>query len=121
MAAVMVALVSSTTFAGEGQVSNSQLTEMGLPGLTVMTDAQGAEIRGHGFAYASSYSDAFDPQLNGITMQSAKALGYRKAEAAPGARVVVKKSKGTYKNGKLSAMKSKMVLSTSGYAYASAK
>ena len=63
--AVMFALCAGTTFASDGQISKSQLSEMGIPGLQVMSDVQGLEIRGMaarawGNAYASTRFSSAD-------------------------------------------------------------
>ncbi len=63
--AVMFALCAGTTFASDGQISKSQLSEMGIPGLQVMSDVQGLEIRGMaarawGNAYAATRFSSAD-------------------------------------------------------------
>jgi len=80
IAAMLIAGVSGNALAEEGHVSQSQLSEMGLPGMTVLSDAQGEEIRGQGFAYASSTSVSRLPGTR--TRNHAKALGFKHADAA---------------------------------------
>ena len=82
IAALLVA-AAGNAFAEEGQVSQSQLAELGLPGMTAMSDAQGAEIRGQGFAFASSTSASALPGT--FSFNHASALGFNSADAATGA------------------------------------
>ena len=82
IAALLVA-AGSTAFAEEGHVSNAQLAELGLPGMTVMSDAQGEEIRGQGFAYTSSVSASALPGT--FTINYASALGHNNSASATGA------------------------------------
>lgn len=83
VAAVMVAMVSSSVFAGEGRVSQAQLASLGLSGLEVMSDAQGREIRGQGFAFAASVSGSALPGT--FNFSPAIALGFNHADASSAA------------------------------------
>ncbi len=44
--AVVALFCATSVEAGEGQVSQSQLAELGLGGMELMTDAEGEEVRG---------------------------------------------------------------------------
>ncbi len=58
-AVVALALLPCVASAADvGQVSNATLGQMGLSGLQPMTDVQGLDIRGSGFAAAGGYSRA---------------------------------------------------------------
>ncbi len=83
IAALLVAAAAGNAFAEEGRVSQSQLAELGLPGMTAMSDAQGAEIRGQGFAFTSSTSASALPGT--FTFNHASALGFNHADSATGA------------------------------------
>jgi len=83
IAALLVAGAGGAALAEEGHVSQAQLAEMGLPGMTVISDAQGEEIRGQGFAYASSVSASALPGT--FTKNHAQALGFKHADAETGA------------------------------------
>ena len=52
-----VALVAGTANAG-GQISDNTLAQMGLSGLQTMSDLQGTEVRGMGFAAVGGISVA---------------------------------------------------------------
>ena len=82
IATVLVAAIAGNALAEEGQVSQAQLAEMGLPGMTAMSDAQGTEIRGQGFAFAASISGSAVP--GSFNLSPAAALGRRSAFAASG-------------------------------------
>jgi hypothetical protein len=56
---------------------------MGLAGITEMSDAQGREIRGQGFAYAASTAASALPGT--FTANTAIALGFNHADAATAA------------------------------------
>jgi hypothetical protein len=61
MVCVMVGLAMLPCVAGAaevGQVSDATLAQMGLGGMQQMTDVQGLNIRGSGFAAAGGYSKA---------------------------------------------------------------
>ena len=62
-----VALVAGTANAA-GQISDNTLAQMGLAGLQTMSDAQGSEIRGMGFAAVVGTNTA---RLNGSTVATA--------------------------------------------------
>lgn len=83
IAAVLIALFSGTAFADEGHVSGDTLAAMGLPGMVVVSDAEGLQIRGEGFAFAQSISASALPGT--FTSNSAIALGFNHADAATGA------------------------------------
>lgn len=46
LAAVLVALVAAPALAGDGQVAQKDLSALGLGQLSVMSDAQGLQVRG---------------------------------------------------------------------------
>jgi len=48
----------SQSMAADGNLSDSMLTDMGLSSVQVMSDDQGQEIRGKGFAFAAGASYA---------------------------------------------------------------
>ena len=83
IAALLVAVAGSNALAEDGHVSQAQLAELGLPGMAVMSDAQGEEIRGQGFAYTSSVSASALPGT--FTINHASALGYNNSASATGA------------------------------------
>ena len=83
IAALMVAMVGGSAFAEEGRVAQDQLARLGLGGIEVMSDAQGREIRGQGFAFAASVSASALPGT--ATSNTALALGFNHADAATGA------------------------------------
>ncbi len=63
--AMMIALCAGTTFASDGQISKSQLSELGLSSMQAMSDVQGLEIRGMaarawGNAYAATRFSSAD-------------------------------------------------------------
>ena len=60
-AVVCLALVASVASAAPGQVSDSTLAAFGLGGMQQMTDVQGTQVRGMGFASVSGYSVANAP------------------------------------------------------------
>ena len=82
-AALLAALVSGNAFAGEGHVSRSTLADMGLADISMMSDADGRQVRGHGFAYAASTAASALPGT--FTANTAIALGFNHADAATGA------------------------------------
>lgn len=84
LAAALVASVAGSTFAGEGQVSEAQLAALGVPGIQVMSDAQGGEVRGQGFAFATSTSVANLPGTSSDP-NTATALNFNNAAVATGA------------------------------------
>lgn len=83
-AALLAALVGGNVFAGEGNVSRSTLADMGLSDIAVMSDADGQQIRGQGFAFAASTSASALPGT--FTANTAIALGFNHADAATGAQ-----------------------------------
>jgi hypothetical protein len=78
-AAMMAAMVGGSTFAEEGRVAKDQLASLGLGGLQVISDAEGREIRGQGFAFASSIASSALPGTSALN--SAIALGFSHADA----------------------------------------
>jgi hypothetical protein len=54
----VVGLSTASAFAGDGQIAKSSLSRMGLPGMTVMSDADGMSIRGTSFAISGSFAFA---------------------------------------------------------------
>jgi hypothetical protein len=54
----VVVLSAAPVLAGDGQISKSSLSRMGLPGMTAMSDADGMAIRGTSFAIAGSFAFA---------------------------------------------------------------
>lgn len=55
--AVALALTAGTALAGDGNVSKSQLADLGLAGMNVMSDAEGMQVRGMGFVRVSGSSE----------------------------------------------------------------
>ncbi len=55
----VLVLSAAPAFAGQGQVSHRSLSNMGLAGMTVMSDEQGSQIRGTSVAVAAGASIAF--------------------------------------------------------------
>jgi len=83
IAVLVVAMFAGNAFADQGQVSQTQLSELGLPaGMTVLSDSQGEEIRGQGFAFAGSISASALPGT--FNADVAAALGAHGAFAATG-------------------------------------
>jgi hypothetical protein len=60
-AVVCLALVASVASAAPGQVSDSTLAAFGLSGMQQMSDVQGTQVRGMGFAAVSGFSVAQAP------------------------------------------------------------
>ena len=60
-AVVCLALVASVASAAPGQVSDSTLAAFGLGGMQQMSDVQGTQVRGMGFAAVSGTSVAKAP------------------------------------------------------------
>lgn len=58
LAAVLAFGFSGQAMAADGNVSDGLLADMGLASMQTMTDAQGDQIRGKGFAAAWGYSSA---------------------------------------------------------------
>lgn len=56
LSAVFAAILAGPARADDGQIGPEQLAEMGLSGLTVISDAEGEAVRGEGFVIASSTS-----------------------------------------------------------------
>lgn len=50
---------STTAHADDGQLPQALLSQMGLSNLEVISDAEGEDIRGEGFAFGASLSLAF--------------------------------------------------------------
>ena len=72
-----------TTFADEGQISHSLLSDMGLSCMTVISDTDAMQVRGHGFAIAGSLSASALPCT--FNVSSALAVGSHGANAVSGA------------------------------------
>ena len=68
----------SRSMAADGNLSKSTLADMGLSSVQVMSDVQGEEIRGKGFAFVRGYSTAYGP--GGGTRQHYAAAGRNYAE-----------------------------------------
>jgi hypothetical protein len=83
-AALLAALISGSCFAGEGNVSRSTLANMGLGDMAVLSDIDGTQVRGHGFAYAASTAASALPGT--YTANTAIALGFNHADASTGAQ-----------------------------------
>jgi hypothetical protein len=47
-----------------GDISSQQLAEIGLAGLTPISDEEGSQVRGHGFRFVSGFS--FSLNLSGL-------------------------------------------------------
>ena len=73
----VVILSAAPVLAGDGQISKSSLSRMGLPGMTAMSDADGMAIRGTSFAIAGSFSFA-----SGVVMGPIIHVGSHHAAAA---------------------------------------
>jgi hypothetical protein len=94
-AVVCLALVASVASAAPGQVSDSTLAAFGLGGMQQMSDVQGTQVRGMGFAIVSGSSQATAPGT--VTTPStyfavsvgpgATAKGYSVSAAASGVGV----------------------------------
>jgi hypothetical protein len=57
----MAMFVCASAMADEGHVSQSQLADFGLAGMTTVSDVEATEIRGQGFAFAASISGSGVP------------------------------------------------------------
>ncbi len=64
---------SSQAMAADGNVSDGVLADMGLSGLQTMTDAQGDQIRGKGFALVWGFSVS---STNGAGSSNTSGAGY---------------------------------------------
>ena len=82
IAALFVLSFGANAIAEEGHVSQSQLAEFGLAGMDTMSDVQGDEIRGQGFAFAGSLSASGVP--GAFNISPAAALGSNEAVAISG-------------------------------------
>ncbi len=117
IAAVLVA-ACGTTYAEDGNVGQDALSAMGLPGIAVMNDVDGMNIRGQGFAAVSSVSASRLPGTH--TKNYADAVGYNAANAETGAAsqiegdILISNSHGV----KFS-LQFKAAVGSAGYAYAS--
>jgi hypothetical protein len=54
--AALVSLWAAPVFAGDGQISKSGLSHMGLAGMKAMTDVDGTSIRGTSFVIVGSFT-----------------------------------------------------------------
>ena len=75
----MVVFGMAASAMADGNVSQSQLEDFGLAGMTEMTDAQASEVRGQGFAFASSVSVSGVP--GAFNVSPAVALDFNEALA----------------------------------------
>lgn len=117
IAAVLVA-ACGTTYAEEGNVGQDALAAMGLPGIAVMNDVDGLEIRGQGFAAASSVSASRLPGTH--TKNYADAVGYNNAAAETGAVSHLEKDiLISNKNGVQFSLQIKATVGSQGFAVAS--
>ena len=79
---LFLAVFSGSSFASEGQISQDLLAEMGLAGMTVVSEEDAMQVRGQGFVLAYSTSVS---QLPGTYDEShAFAEGHRYASARSG-------------------------------------
>jgi hypothetical protein len=54
--AALFGLSAAPAFAGDGQISKSDLSRMGLAGMNAMTDTEGMSIRGTSFVIVGSFT-----------------------------------------------------------------
>ena len=73
-----VALVAGTANAA-GQISDNALAQMGLAGLQTMSDVQGTEIRGMGFAAVADRVKAGGASAAGLAVAAGPATGTQTA------------------------------------------
>ena len=83
IAAIVVAGMCTSAMA-EGHVSQSQLADFGLAGMSTMSDAEATEVRGQGFAFAGSISASGVP--GAFNVSPAAALGFNEAVAVSGSQ-----------------------------------
>lgn len=81
IAAVVAMALGSSAFAEDGNVSQAQLNELGLGGISVMSDSEGSEVRGR-FAFASSVSASGVP--GAFNVSPAVGIGINSATASSG-------------------------------------
>ena len=81
-AALVMMGLGANAMAEDGHVSQAQLADLGVPGISVMSDAQGSEVRGQGFAFAASVSASGVP--GAFNVSPAAALGFNNAAAVSG-------------------------------------
>ena len=55
---MLLAVSAGSAMADQGQVSKDRLADLGLSSIQVMSDVQGEQIRGKGFAAVAGYSYA---------------------------------------------------------------
>lgn len=84
LAALLAGFVAVPAFAEEGRVSQASLAAMGLSDMQVMSDVQGKQIRGQGFAFAASVSASALPGTGNFS--PAVALGFHNAAAVSSAQ-----------------------------------
>ena len=80
--AILAMFVCASAMAEEGRVSQAQLADFGLAGMSDISDAEGTEIRGQGFAFAASVSGSGVP--GAFNISPAAALGQNSAGAVSG-------------------------------------
>ncbi len=90
--AAMAILVAVPAFAGEGNVSNSTLSALGLGGLEVMSDTDGMKVRGmssNAFAFGASslFAQLSDPQNPGNFVTGSDVNGGRGSDENAGLSV----------------------------------
>lgn len=77
--AILAMFVCASAMAEEGRVSQAQLADFGLAGMTNVSDVEATEIRGQGFAFAASVSGSAVP--GSFNFSPAAALGHNEAIA----------------------------------------
>ena len=82
--AIVALFVCASAMAEEGHVSQAQLADFGLAGMSTMSDAEATEVRGQGFAFAASISASRVPGAGNVS--PAVAFGRREAVAVSGSR-----------------------------------
>jgi hypothetical protein len=73
MTLAVVVIFAGQALATDGNLSNDMLAKMGLSGMSVMSDAQGAAVRGMGYAavYGTSYANLYGSgSVNGYSAVS---------------------------------------------------
>jgi hypothetical protein len=88
-AVVCLALVASVASAAPGQVSDSTLAAFGLGGMQQMTDVQGTQVRGMGFAVVGGIGTANAPGGQTETTWYAAGAAHPGPVVAAGANVSV--------------------------------
>lgn len=82
--ATLALLMAASTSRADNRIPSSELNEMGLSGLTVMSDSEAMHVRGTGFAFAGGISwttvGLFDNSAGSINLYGA--LGKYEASGA---------------------------------------